>query len=339
MNHLPKIPRPTSPTKAAAQSIRFSPTLAEVAPLEFANICFLGTGVESGAATAVVLATGPDTYFGRMAEGMTGKPVQTAFDKGVQGFTWLMIRFMMVMVPLVFFINGFTKHNWREAFFFSIAVAVGLTPETLPIIVSVCLSRGAPEAVFPCCTFYELDGDIRPLEPASASELIKHHEGLSADGFRVLAVAHKRLGSRAARISKADGRDLILRGYIGFLDPPKESAGKAIGALRQHGVTVKVLTGDNGLVTRKVCREVGLDAEEMLVGSKVEAMTDDELAEAAERTHIFVRLSPADKQRIIRALQHKGHVVGFMGDGINDAPALHVADGGISVDSASRPSS
>ena len=187
--------------------------------------------------------------------------------------------------------------------------------------------------MFPCCKFYELDGDIYPLEPARAAELIAHYEDLNADGFRVLAVAHKPLETQTL-ISKEDESDLILKGYIAFLDPPKDSAGKAIGALQQHGVTVKVLTGDNALVTRKVCREVGLTADDILVGSKVEAMTDDELAEAAERTHIFARLSPAHKQRIIRALQHKGHVVGFMGDGVNDAPALHVADVGISVDSA-----
>lgn len=431
-------------------------TRAGIAPLEFANICFLGTSVESGAATAVILATGAQTYFGSMAESMTGKPVQTNFDKGVQGFTWLMIRFMMVMVPLVFLINGFTKHNWHEAFFFSIAVAVGLTPEMLPMIVSVCLSKGAlamskkkvivkqlnaiqnfgamdvlctdktgtltmdrvilerhcdvmkkendavlldafliahfqtglrnvldravlnhpdtheglitgyhkideipfdfvrrmmsvlvekpdkayqlltkgaPEAVFPCCKFYELEGEIYPLESSRAAELITHYEELNADGFRVLAVAYKPFESHAL-LSKADESDLILKGYIALLDPPKDSAGKAIGALQQHGVTVKVLTGDNGVVTRKVCREVGLDYADILVGGELEAMTDDELAEAAEHAHIFARLSPAHKQRIIRALQHKGHVVGFMGDGINDAPALHAADVGISVDSA-----
>jgi Mg2+-importing ATPase len=431
-------------------------TRAGIAPLELGNICFLGTSVESGAATAVILATGAQTYFGSMAGSMTGDPEPTSFDKGVQAFTWLMIRFMMVMVPLVFLINGFTKHNWHEAFFFSIAVAVGLTPEMLPMIVSVCLSKGAiamsrkkvivkqlnaiqnfgamdvlctyktgtltmdkvilerhcdvmqkenaavlldafliahfqtglknvldravlnyrdtheelitgyskvdeipfdfvrrmmsvlvqkpdndhvlltkgaPEAVFPCCKFYELDGEVSPLEPARAAELIKHYEALNADGFRVLAVAHKQLETRAL-ISKADECALILKGYIAFLDPPKDTAGKAIDALQKHGVTVKVLTGDNDLVTRKVCREVGLNADDILLGSKVETMTDDELAEAAERTHVFARLSPAHKQRIIRALKHKGHVVGFMGDGINDAPALHVADVGISVDSA-----
>ncbi len=428
----------------------------DVAPLELANICFLGTSVESGAATAVILATGAQTYFGSMAGSMTGEPEPTSFDKGMQDFTWLMIRFMIVMVPLVFVINGLTKGEWREAFFFSIAVAVGLTPEMLPMIVSVCLSKGAiamsrkkvivkqlsaiqnfgamdllctdktgtltmdqvilerhcdvmqredaavlvdafliayfqtglknlldravldhaevhkeaakgfqkldeipfdfvrkmmsvlvqkpdgdnqlltkgaPEAIFACCKFYELDGKVFPLEPTRAAELIEHYEELNRDGFRVLAVAHKHMETRTP-ISKADECDLILKGYIAFLDPPKDSAGRAIEALRKHGVAIKVLTGDSDLVTRKICRDVGLDATEILVGSQVEAMTDAELSGVAEKTHVFARLSPAHKQRIIRALQQRGHVVGYMGDGINDAPALHVADVGISVDSA-----
>ena len=429
---------------------------AGMSPLEMANLCFLGTSVESGAATAVILATGSQTYFGSMAGSMTGAPVQTSFDKGVQGFTWLMIRFMMVMVPLVFLINGLTKNNWHEAFFFSVAVAVGLTPEMLPMIVSVCLSKGAlamskkkvivkqlnaiqnfgamdvlctdktgtltmdqvilqkhcdvmqkedtevfrdayliahfqtglknvldravlnhrdasgeiikgfskvdeipfdfvrrmmsvvvetpdkdrqlltkgaPEAVFPRCAFYELDGKVSPMNPQIVAQLSGQYQQLSADGFRVLAVAHKHLAEDEF-ISKEDECELILKGYVAFLDPPKDSAAKAIDALQQHGVTVKVLTGDNDLVTRNVCTQVGLDATDILLGSAVETMTDDELAEAVERTHVFARLSPAHKQRIIRALQGKGHVVGFMGDGINDAPALHVADVGISVDSA-----
>ena len=431
-------------------------TRTDISPLELVNVCFLGTSVESGAATAVILETGAQTYFGSMATSMVDAAEPTSFDKGMQQFTWLMLRFMLVMVPLVFLINGFARHNWREAFFFSIAVAVGLTPEMLPMIVSVCLSKGAlamakkkvivkqlnaiqnlgamdilctdktgtltmdrvilerhcdvmqkendavlrdafliahfqtglknlldravlahrdshaeliagyqkvdeipfdfvrrmmsvlverpdkdhqlltkgaPEAVFPCCKFYELDGKVLPLDPTRATELIKHYEDLNADGFRVLAVAHKHLETRAL-ISRADECDLILKGYIAFLDPPKDSADRAISALQQHGITVKVLTGDNDLVTRKVCREVGLKADDILLGSKVETMGDDELAQVAERTHVFARLSPAHKQRIIRALQHRGHVVGFMGDGINDAPALHVADVGISVDSA-----
>ncbi len=428
----------------------------DITPMDFANSCFLGTSVESGAATAVILATGSQTYFGSMAGSITGVAEPTSFDRGVQSFTWLMIRFMMVMVPLVFLINGFTKHDWREAFFFAIAVAVGMTPEMLPMIVSVCLSKGAlamskqkvivkqlsaiqnfgamdvlctdktgtltmdqvilqrhcdvmrqenedvfrdayliahfqtglksildravlthrdarpeiiadygkvdeipfdferrmmsvvvstptqehqlltkgaPEAVFPRCTSFELKGEIFPMDPARTEELIKHYQDLNADGFRVLAVAHKKLAPDEF-ISKEDECDLILKGYIAFLDPPKDSASKALAALRGHGVTVKVLTGDNDLVTRKVCRDVGLNADEILLGSKVETMNDAELAAAAEKFHVFARLSPAHKQRIIRALQHNGHVVGFMGDGINDAPALHVADVGISVDSA-----
>lgn len=402
----------------------------------------------------------PDAEAARRLEEVgpnVGAPVETSFDKGVKDFTWLMIRFIMVMVPLVFVINGLTKHNWREAFFFSIAVAVGLTPEMLPMIVSVCLSKGAlamsrkkvivkqlsaiqnfgamdvlctdktgtltmdqvilqrhcdvmkkeneavfldafiiahfqtglknvldravlnhhdaqvgrlagcqkvdeipfdfvrrmmsvvvakpdknhqlltkgaPEAVFPRCTFYELDDQVFPLEKARADDLFLHYRELSADGFRVLAAAYKAMDNNDPLINKDDECDLILKGYIAFLDPPKDSAAKAIKALQDHGVTVKVLTGDNDLVTSKVCREVGLNADHILLGSKVETMTDGELAEAAETAHIFARLSPAHKQRIIRALQHRQHVVGFIGDGINDSPALHVADVGISVDSA-----
>ena len=425
-------------------------------PLELRNICYLGTSVESGAASAVILTTGAQTYFGSMANSVVNEPEPTRFDKGVQQFTWLMIRFILIMVPLVFFINGFTKHDWHGAFFFALAVAVGLTPEMLPMIVSVCLSKGAlamakkkvivkqlgaiqnfgamdvlctdktgtltmdqvilqkhcdvmrnenddvfrdafliahfqtglknmldravldheqgnpdmikgftkvdeipfdfvrrmmsvvvatpeqehqlltkgaPEAVFPCCKFYELNGEIFPLETDHAAELISHYQELNADGFRVLAVAHKYL-ALGELISKDDECDLILKGYIAFLDPPKDSATKAIAALQNHGVHVKVLTGDNDIVTRKVCGLVGLNAENMLLGSKVETMSDDDLATAAETTQIFARLSPEHKRRIIRALQSKGHVVGFMGDGINDAPALHVADVGISVDSA-----
>ena len=161
----------------------------------------------------------------------------------------------------------------------------------------------------------------------------EEYENLSADGFRVLAVAYKDLEKRAA-YSKDDECDLILKGYVAFLDPPKETAATAIAALQKHGVTVKVLTGDNDLVSRKICNEVGLSTEPIVLGQQVEAMSDTELAEAAEKTTLFARLSPAHKQRIIKALQSKGHVLGFLGDGINDAPALRAADVGISVDTA-----
>jgi Mg2+-importing ATPase len=429
----------------------------KVSPIERTNLCFLGTSVESGTATAVIVATGAQTYFGKMARSLVGQPVETAFDKGVKKFTWLMIRFMAVMVPLVFFINGLTKHDWKEAFFFALAVAVGLTPEMLPMIISVCLSKGglamskkkvivkrlnsiqnfgamdvlctdktgtltmdhvilelycdvfkkenedvlrdaylishfqtglknvldravlqhkelrgelsldtytkvdelpfdfsrrmmsvavegpdgarqlltkgAPEAVFVKCTHFEYEGEIFPMEPILADDLMAEVNDLSGDGFRVLAVATKKLDKRDA-YSKADEADLVLTGYLAFLDPPKDTAAKAITVLRQHGITVKVLTGDNDLVTRKVCREVGIDAEKLVLGRDVETMTDPQLTEAVETTDVFARLSPAHKQRIVKALQGKGHVVGFMGDGINDAPALKAADVGVSVDNA-----
>jgi Mg2+-importing ATPase len=193
------------------------------------------------------------------------------------------------------------------------------------------LTKGAPESVFPRCSFYELEGKIYPMEPILVGDLMNQYQELSMDGFRVLAVAYKNLETRPA-YSKDDESELILKGYVAFLDPPKETAPAAIEALRKIGVTVKVLTGDNDLVTRKVCKEVGLAVDELVLGSQVETMTDEELAVSAEQAHVFARVSPAHKQRIIRALQQKQHVVGFMGDGINDAPALRVADVGISVD-------
>ena len=428
-----------------------------LSPLEFHNLCFLGTSVESGSATAVVITTGFNTYLGSMAKSITEQPPPTSFDKGIQSFTWLMIRFMFVMVPLVFLINGFTKGNWHEAFFFALAVAVGLTPEMLPMIVTVCLSKGAiamskkkviikrlhsiqnlgamdilctdktgtltidhvlleqycdvvrkkdeeilmmaylnsnfqtglrnvldrailqhneivdrlhvheyrkvdeipfdfsrkvmsvvveipdgayrmitkgaPEEIFKRCTHFELDGDVDPIEPILIQDLKEEYERLSADGFRVLALAYKDLEKKSA-YTKDDENDMILHGYLAFLDPPKETAAPAIKALQAHGVTVKVLTGDNELVTRKICQVVGLDAEHMMLGSEVEHLSDDELVVKAEQTTIFARLSPAHKQRVVRALRSKGHTVGYMGDGINDAPALRAADVGISVDSA-----
>jgi len=432
-------------------------TRANASPIERTNTCFLGTSVESGSATAVIVATGAQTYFGKMARSLAGQQVETAFDRGVKKFTWLMIRFMLVMVPLVFLINGLTKHNWHQAFFFSLAVAVGMTPEMLPMIVSVCLSKGAlamakkqvivkrlnsiqnfgamdvlctdktgtltldrvileiycdvfkkenqevlrdaylisyfqtglknvldravlqhqdlhkelsleryskvdeipfdfsrrmmsvavegpdgqrqlltkgaPEAVFSRCTHFESEGEIFPMEPILVGNLIEQVNDLSEDGFRVLAVATKKVEKQAA-YSKADECNLVLTGYLAFLDPPKDTAAKAITMLRQHGITVKVLTGDNDLVTRKVCTEVGIKVEKILLGSQVETMTDPQLAEAVDATDVFARLSPAHKQRLVRAMQRKGHVVGFMGDGINDAPALRAADVGISVDNA-----
>jgi Mg2+-importing ATPase len=171
------------------------------------------------------------------------------------------------------------------------------------------------------------------MEPILVGNLIEQVNSLSEDGFRVLAIANKKMGWQTA-YSKADEENLVLTGYLAFLDPPKDSASKAISALRQHGVTVKVLTGDNDLVTRKVCTEVGIHAEQIILGNDVEKMSDEQLAEAVDRVDVYARLSPAHKKRVVQALQKKGHVVGFMGDGINDAPALRAADVGISVDNA-----
>lgn len=433
-------------------------------PLELTSIAFLGTSVGSGVATAVVVATGKDTYLGGMADALQEHAAPTAFDRGISSFTMLMLGFMAVMVPLVFVINGLTKGTWGEAFFFAVAVAVGLTPEMLPMIVTICLSKGAiamgkkkvivkrlnaiqnlgamdvlctdktgtltrdeiilekhcdvalredddvlalayinshfqtglrsvldrailaheeshahgrvpqlakvdeipfdferrimsvvvrtpegndriiskgaPEAIFDKCVNFRLDGEVLPMDHPHIKELKEEHELLCADGFRVLAIAtkdappHGIVAAHATPYGKADERDMILEGYVAFLDPPKESALAAIGALERHGVAVKVITGDNDLVARKVCKQVGLATDRVLLGDAVEQMTDEELAEAAEETVLFARVSPAHKQRIIKVLQSRNHTVGFMGDGINDAPALHAADVGISVDTA-----
>jgi P-type Mg2+ transporter len=426
-------------------------------PLELCNVCFLGTSVESGSASAVVVETGLKTYLGTMASAITQRQPPTSFDRGVASFTWLMIRFMAVMVPLVFLINGFSKHRWGEAFLFALAVAVGLTPEMLPMIVSVCLSKGAmlmsrkkvivkrlnsiqnlgamdvlctdktgtltmdhviledycdvarqkdegvlqlaflnsyfqtglknvldravlqhvevhedvhtadyskadeipfdfsrkmmsvvvatpegvhrlickgaPESVFTRCTQFELEGELYPMDPVLLEDLKEEYDKLSANGFRVLAIAYRDCESRQV-YGKEDEEKLILKGYIAFLDPPKETTAAAIAALQKHGITVKVLTGDNELVSRKICAQVGLSLEHVLTGAAIDKMDDTQLAAAAQSTTLFVRLSPLDKQRIIKSLQKSGRVVGFLGDGINDSPALRAADVGISVDTA-----
>jgi magnesium-transporting ATPase (P-type) len=492
-------------------------------PLELKNVCFLGTSVDTGSARAVIVATGRKTYLGSMASAIVQQPSDTSFDRGVSRFTWLMIRFIFVMVPLVFIINGLAKpdtfeltdsalnslraekvpddvlakleplrgeeyvqkefeaqlddalnldadrdwkalilqqtkkNRWWQAFMFAVAVAVGLTPEMLPMIVTVCLSRGAllmsgqkvivkrlnaiqnlgamdvlctdktgtltrdqiilekhcdvvlresedvlalaylnsyfqtglknvmdraileyqylkeelkvpqsekvdeipfdfkrkvmsvvvrlpdgvhrlickgaPEEVFRRCANFELDDQHLSMQHMIIDDLREEYNSLSADGFRVLALAYKDLPPKAA-YSRDDESGLILKGYVAFLDPPKDSALPAIRALQEHGVSLKVLTGDNDLVSRKICKEVGLEVDKVLLGGAVERLSDAELAEAAGETVLFARLSPAHKQRIIKALQAKGHVVGFMGDGINDAPALRAADVGISVDTA-----
>lgn len=441
-----------------------NPSSAADSPLALTSIAFLGTSVESGSASAVVIETGKGTYLSGMAESVQTSEPENAFDRDISRFTWLMLRFMLVMVPLVLIVNGLTKGNWVQAFFFAVAVAVGLTPEMLPMIVTVCLSKGAvamgrkkvivkrinaiqdlgamdvlcadktgtltmdrvilerycnvmlredegvlalayqnshfqtglknvldravlahtethahanipeyakvdeipfdfqrrimsvvvrtpegkdrviskgaPEAIFPKCVSAELDGTFLLMDHQHIGDLKKEYELLSAEGFRVLAIASKDIEPRGTvagdttPYGKADECELILRGYLAFLDPPKETAAAAIRALQGHGVSVKVVTGDNALVARKICKEVGISTEFVLVGDQVETMSAEQLADVAERTTLFARVSPAHKQRIVKALQARNHTVGFMGDGINDAPALHAADVGISVDTA-----
>ena len=438
------------------------PAPAEVKnPLELPNICFLGSNVESGCATAVVIHTGDRTYFGSLAASIVGQRQPTSFDLGVNKFTWLMIRFIAVMVPAVFLINGLSKHNWLEAFLFAMAVAVGLTPEMLPMIVTVNLSKGAlamsrkkvivkrlnaiqnfgamdvlctdktgtltqgkivlekhldvhgepsekvlqygylnsyhhtglknlldeaildhkelrehlkadekyhkideipfdfvrrrmsvvveddtglntlickgaVEEVLSQCTRVEVKGEVIQVLPEHDAKRRQLADDLNGQGFRVIALAYKQMpgGSDKPVYSVKDESDLILLGFLAFLDPPKDTAAAALKQLHSLSVDVKVLTGDNEIITAYICKQVGMPVEHLLLGSQIEAMNDTELAAAASASSVFARLAPAHKERIIRALQSKGHVLGFMGDGINDAPALKAADVGISVNSA-----
>ena len=432
---------------------------ASGSPLDLPNLCFMGTNVVSGTAIAVVVMTGANTYFGSLASTLGVERVQTSFDRGIHKFTWLMIKFMSGMVPLVFFINGFTKHAWGDALLFAMAVAVGLTPEMLPVILSsnlakgalvmsrrkvivkrlnsiqnfgamdvlctdktgtltqdkvflekhvdihgneservlefaflnsyyqsglrnlldvavlekvdmyadlhpeknyrkvdeipfdfqrrrmsvvveeqeerhIVIVKGAVEEIFSICDRAEIEGEIEKLVPEDLMRLKDVTLALNEDGFRVIAVAYKESIEPKRAYSVSDEVGMVLLGYIAFLDPPKESAEEAIAKLNQHGVAVKVLTGDNETVTRKICSQVGLEVSNLLLGKDLEAMDDETLAEAAEKTSVFAKLSPDQKARVIRALHRKGHVVGFMGDGINDGPALRAADVGISVDTA-----
>ncbi|WP_094855601.1 magnesium-translocating P-type ATPase [Bordetella genomosp. 10] len=441
--------------------------------LDLDNVCFMGTNVVSGTASAVVVAIGANTYFGSLAGSVvSAKRVATSFDRGVNSVSWLLIRFMLVMVPIVFVINGLTKGDWLTALTFALAVAVGLTPEMLPMIVSANLAKGAVAmarrkvvvkrlnsvqnfgAMDVLCTdktgtltqdriileqhldvaghadesvlrlawlnsanqsgqrnlmdrailaralelhgwqatggFGKVDeipfdfvrrrlsvvlrgqdgrltmitkgaveemlavsrhvrvgGETRPLDAALRARLLRQAEAYNREGFRVLVVAERDLPDPARRDFRAeDETDLVVRGFLTFLDPPKDSARAAIAALRDYGVAVKVLTGDNAVVAARVCRQVGLDAGldmgggaaprdgvDVLLGDDIERMDDAALRERAERAVLFARLTPLQKSRVVRALQANGHTVGFLGDGINDAPVLRDADVGISVDS------
>jgi Mg2+-importing ATPase len=439
-----------------------APASAEVQnPLELPDICFLGSDVESGSATAVVIHTGDQTYFGSLAASIVGQRQLTSFDKGVNKFTWLMIRFIAVMVPAVFLINGLSKHNWLEAFMFAMAVAVGLTPEMLPMIVTVNLSngalamarkkvivkrlnaiqnfgaadvlctdktgtltqgkivlekhldvhgdeservlhygymnsyyqtglknlmdeailehghleedlkvktdyrkideipfdfqrrrmsvivednqnqhilicKGAVEEIMRLSPRVEVKGEVLNVTPEHDAHRKRLVQELNAQGFRVVAVAYKVMpgDNDEPRYEMRDESDMTLLGYLAFLDPPKDSAREALKRLKALNVDVKILTGDNEIITTYICRQVGMPVDKILLGSQIETMSETELAEAASVTSIFAKLAPAQKEHILRALQSKDHVVAFMGDGINDAPALKAADVGISVDSA-----
>ena len=429
-------------------------------PLDLENILFMGTNVVSGAATAVILTTGNSTYFGALAQRVTATDrATTSFQHGVNKVSWLLIRFMFVMAPLVLFINGFTKGDWTEALLFALSIAVGLTPEMLPMIVTSTLAKGAVflsrkkvivkrldaiqnfgamdvlctdktgtltqdkivlerhtdvfgqpsdevlrfaylnshyqtglknlldravldhvqlqtemqlerdyvkvdeipfdfvrrrmsvvvserndhhelickgavEEMLAACSHLRLDGVDVPLDTHLLDRVLATTHGLNAEGLRVVAVGVKEVPPHKTVYGVADETALTLIGYVAFLDPPKESTAPALRALAEHGVTVKVLTGDNHLVTAKICREVGLAVHGVLQGPQLDEMDDATLARAAEEHTVFAKLSPLHKERLVRALRGNGHIVGFMGDGINDAPALRAADIGISVDSA-----
>ncbi|MDF9393756.1 MULTISPECIES: magnesium-translocating P-type ATPase [Methylococcus] len=428
-------------------------------PLEADNLCFMATNVLSGSAKAVVVQTGSNTYFGAIAHHLAGRHVLTRFDHGLNRFAMLMIRFMLVMVPLVFLLNGFTKGVWMEAFLFGVAVAVGLTPEILPMIVTINLGKGAlamsrkrvivkqlsaiqnfgamdilctdktgtltqgrvvlekhldlqgeespkvlefaflsshfqsglrnmlddavlrhaledglaaskeqgvkvdeipfdfvrrrmsvvlerepgrhrlickgaVEEMLAICTQGEARGERFDLDGFHRRHLKEATAALNEEGFRVLAVAYKDIEASQTSYDASAENELTLIGYVAFLDPPKDSAAAAIAELCEHGVAVKILTGDNEIVTRKICHDVGLAVERVSLGPAIEQMSDTELGHLLDTTTVFAKLSPMQKARIIGLLQHKGHVVGFLGDGINDGPALKEADIGISVDSA-----
>ena len=431
---------------------------------DYTNIAFMGSNVISGSATAIVVCTGDHTLFGSMASAIAGEAVETSFTKGVNAVSWVLIKFMFVMVPLVFFINGMTKGDWLEAFLFGISIAVGLTPEMLPMIVTTCLAKGAVsmsqkqtivknlnsiqnfgaidilctdktgtltqdkvileyhlnvsgeddtrvlrhaylnsyfqtgyknlmdlaiinkteeeeaqnkelldlsenytkvdeipfdfnrrrlttvvedqqgktqmvtkgavEEMLSICSYAECDGEVKPLTATIRHQILETVNELNDKGFRVLAIAQKSNPSPVDSFGIKDECDMVLMGYLAFLDPPKESTADAIEALKNHGVTTKILTGDNDKVTRTICKQVGLEVRNMLLGSDIEKMSDKELAKAAEITDVFAKLTPDQKSRVVSVLRDNGHTVGFMGDGINDAAAMKVADIGISVDTA-----
>ena len=427
-------------------------------------LAFMGTNVVSGSGVGIVAATGEDTLFGQTAKTLSaGKTEKTAFEKGVNSVSHILIGFMLAMVPVVFLVNGFTKGEWLGAALFAVSIAVGLTPEMLPMIVTACLAKGsvalskrkvvvkdinsiqnlgamdilctdktgtltqdkvvlemhlnvegeedarvlcraflnsnyqtglknlmdvavierthelrasgeiaeedltkyrktdeipfdferrrmsvavtngkgktllitkgAVEEMLAVSAFAEVCGEVQPLTGELKRGVLARASALNEQGMRVLAIAQKRL-AEGAEVSAADEAEMVLIGYLAFLDPPKETTAAAVARLHELGISVKILTGDNEKVTACICRKVGLAGEHILLGSDLENLNDAQLVAAAEKASVFAKLSPAQKERVVRVLREAGHTVGFMGDGINDAPAMRAADVGISVDTA-----
>ena len=432
--------------------------------LESESLAFMGTNVISGRATALVLVVGDETMMGAIEQTINTYDEPTSFEREMNTISWLLIRLMLVMVPVVFVINGLTDGDWLEAGVFALSVGVGLTPEMLPMIITASLAKGsiimakekvvikklnaiqdlgaidilctdktgtltqdeivleypldihgdldlsvlrraylnsyfqtglknlmdraiinrtqkeakkheivrdldqtfhkidelpfdferrrmsvivkdedgvvsmvtkgALEEMLSVSTYVEYKGEIKRLTDEVRQEVLAEVAQLNEQGLRVLGVSYKTDLDENDIFSVEDERDMILTGYLAFLDPPKPSAAPAIKALAEYGVTTKILTGDNEKVTQAVCEKVGLDVERILLGSEIDTMTDQELAQVVETTTVFAKLSPDQKARIIVCLKNNGHKVGYMGDGINDAPSMKVSDVGISVDTA-----
>ena len=439
---------------------------------DLGSLAFMGSTVISGNARGIVVATGARTMFGEATDTLAGRKRETSFDAGIKSTSRLLMRLMLAMLPVVFVVSGATKGDWVSALLFSLSVAVGLTPEMLPMLVTTCLGKGAVdlsrhhvivkrldaiqdlgaidvlctdktgpltedrivlerhldvngredarvlryaflnsyfstgvknlidnaiveralaegtdevnatvgstttaeelaeryhgidelpfdferrrlsvvvgdaaghtrmvtkgalEEVLAVCSSVEVDGQVLPLTDELRTQVVRRGEALADEGMRVLGVARKNEPAGAATLTVADERNMVLIGYLAFLDPPKESSAAAIRALAAHGVATKVLTGDSPRVAAHVCRAIGIDAERVLTGVDVEAMNDGELADAVQCTNIFAKLSPAQKARVVRTLRGLGHAVAYMGDGVNDAAAMRESDCGISVDSA-----
>ena len=432
--------------------------------LESESLAFMGTNVISGRATALVLVVGDETMMGAIEQTINTYDEPTSFEREMNTISWLLIRLMLVMVPVVFVINGLTDGDWLEAGVFALSVGVGLTPEMLPMIITASLAKGsiimakekvvikklnaiqdlgaidilctdktgtltqdeivleypldihgdldlsvlrraylnsyfqtglknlmdraiinrthkeakkheivrdldqtfhkidelpfdferrrmsvivkdedgvvsmvtkgALEEMLSVSTYVEYKGEIKRLTDEVRQEVLAEVAQLNEQGLRVLGVSYKTDLDENEIFSVEDEGDMILTGYLAFLDPPKPSAAPAIKALAEYGVTTKILTGDNDKVTQAVCEKVGLDVERILLGSEIDTMTDQELAQVVETTTVFAKLSPDQKARIILSLKNNGHKVGYMGDGINDAPSMKVSDVGISVDTA-----